>query len=362
LEATDKSIPGGFEEQWAKFALRNWNQAPVEDYVDSYKQVDGLTVGAMSSVEVVQLPGITEQDFILDVDLPHLSAKYYRITFPDDSTHLVTFFNGLTFKLFLKERSVWGMPVGETAALEAVTEDQKKGAHVQALVKIGGKWNDMEDWTDKPYRTYCRDKASERIEELVIIFSSSAYQPRNYVIKPQGLDPMVFASNIGCWQWEGTANTVNGESNYETLTTISEVVWERVPTEDAPDDGLLFEPYLTFQPLSGQVDWTASGTNGECTGSGGDRFLLGRGTGVGGLLQLYPYGLPGPHWREAFGLGPYGGQFTETCPDGTHEPIFLDFWFGFAAQQISIDGAAIHYEAVTEEDYMKVDFKAQSQP
>jgi hypothetical protein len=62
------------------------------------------------------------------------------------------FWNGVTTNLVLRDRPLGGLQYENDPA----SSEQTKGAHVTALIKIGGQWK-TENWTDLPYRTYCRD-------------------------------------------------------------------------------------------------------------------------------------------------------------------------------------------------------------
>jgi hypothetical protein len=51
------------------------------------------------------------------------------------------------------------------------------GAGVQAFVRIGSKWT-VEDWSDGRDVSFCRDKADQDVNELVIVLSNSSYANR----------------------------------------------------------------------------------------------------------------------------------------------------------------------------------------
>lgn len=95
---------------------------------------------------------------------------------------------------------------------------------VQALRKIGGKWQTPEDWTNDAFKTWCLDNQDERLEELLLIVSNSEANRSAEVPFLIGKDsPMKLAtSNVGCWRWFGTASlttqSVSGATTVESMT------------------------------------------------------------------------------------------------------------------------------------------------
>jgi hypothetical protein len=63
-----------------------------------------------------------------------------------------------------------------------------------------------EDWTNKPYKSFCRDVLAERIEELVLIISNSEFKDRNYKLKPPSEPAFLWMA------LQGTAGAVNYNS------------------------------------------------------------------------------------------------------------------------------------------------------
>jgi hypothetical protein len=76
---------------------------------------------------------------------------------------------------------------------------------VRALIRLEGQPWQEEDWTQTMSTVYCRDRNSERPEELVIIASNSEWQDRNDSFFAN--DFHLYVSHIGCWRWAGTATT-----------------------------------------------------------------------------------------------------------------------------------------------------------
>ncbi len=135
-------------------------------------------------------------------------------------------------------------------------------ANVQALIKIGDQWR-VEDWTGKQSTQFCRDQRDERLQELVIIISNTAWQDRSYQIGYyNGGNPKLYVSNVGCWKWNGTATGTYITKGFWTITTTANVSF----VYDAQSAGpLLPRRYLP----SGTLTWQLAGTNSGCMYSGG---------------------------------------------------------------------------------------------
>jgi len=312
LKANNAAITGGFEERWPEFVKYNCNREPV----DLYKQKDDLEAKAKATSDnFVVLVG-PDRRIMLDAAVKHLSAKYHYFVFGDDDVRSVAFYNGFTFKLSESENLgviefVW----------EPLEEDQKKGARVQALVRIEGRdWEEL-DWTDIPVKTFCRELADERVKELIIIFSNSEYEDRTHMIKPQDFDPLLWVSKMGCWRWEGTVNMTRiwrtGDRNVtETMTATT--VWEQQGRW--PDDSDAGGLGYVYEPVSGRADWQISGVDGECIISGEAKGLS-IVPPVGTYLVTNNYA-PAGEMHRAFEMQAFAAEeplmVTEkwSCPDG----------------------------------------------
>jgi hypothetical protein len=81
---------------------------------------------------------------------------------------------------------------------------------LQAVRKIGGQWQAPEDWTAEAYKQFCLDQKNERVEELLLIVSNSDPRPGsgNPFRFPTAFPLQVGTSNVACWGWLGTAQTV----------------------------------------------------------------------------------------------------------------------------------------------------------
>jgi len=274
LDAIDAALPGGFEVTWPSFALYNWNREPV----DYYSLWDDLPYSAWEIPVAARLDGEPDlalpQQEVKDLGLEHLSAWYYHYTFEDPGVRTVAFYNGLSFRLSRQANLIDPQLGPDVTAFvaEPLAPEERRGASVQALVKIGGGWQAPKDWTDKAGTVFCRDKVDERLEELVLIVSNGEHRRESatYLLKPQGDPPTLWLSNMGCWHWVGTADGSGGSGGL-AFSSSAQVTWERFydpdlcPGPDVPAGEPA--PKVCYRPTAGTVAWKES-VAGECTGGG----------------------------------------------------------------------------------------------
>ena len=305
LSAIDLAIPGGFEAIWPEFVRYNWNKKPQ----DEEYQWDGLPYGAYSVTDPVPLGTLP-----LPVELKHLSAQYYRLTFSDDNIRSVIFYNGLTFKLAEGEvPHVW--PNTKKYYPQVLTPEEMKGIGIHALIKVAGQDWKWEDWSYELSKGFCRDAKAERLEELVLIFSNSEFDQSspNYLLKPRGLNPLLLTSDMGCWQWKGTVNRTQAFLPGVTETWTSTVTFERM-TDGLPED-------QDYQVKEGSTQWAIHGQwfvpgYGGTTYEGSTNVTL---QPQNGTLITYNSHTGGSLYRALFGIGTCDGTLphTITLPDGT---------------------------------------------
>jgi hypothetical protein len=260
LDAVDKAIQGGFSEVWPRFITYNWNRAPY----DFYKQWDGLTTAAKEETIEATLGGAVLKEFdVGPTELPALSASYYHVKFTDAKVRSVAYYNGWPYKVVKKAAGQdQHLDYGKAYFAEAADPEQIKGASVTAYIKIDGNWR-KEDWTKKGEAGFCLDKKDERLQELVLIYGNSAHKPAGNVLTPTGERPKLVASNIGCWQWEGTVDLVarGCEGAVTWRLAASNLLWERMTSGTSPA--------VTYVLKRGTLNWTRVRTPCDCDDTGG---------------------------------------------------------------------------------------------
>lgn len=274
LKAVDGAIPGGFARHWQEFVKYNWNPNPPWAPLDQYRTLDDNTYHAarQSGFAPKAVSASPDQQVPLsNSELVHLSSAYYEFTF-DSSVSTLAFLNGFTYEL--KIENIDGAQVFTSTELGA-NEPVKKYGRVQALIKRVGKDWEMADWSNSPSRIFCLDDPNDRVERLVIILSNSDPDRNNLPIKPVNLSPRLWASNMGCWKWQGTASYISADG----MESISaNVTWEfagaqsgRPGTIGGAAAGQKYGAIgLFYLPLEGSITLRAQGTDSSgCVHSGG---------------------------------------------------------------------------------------------
>jgi hypothetical protein len=181
-----------------------------------------------------------------------------------------------------------------------------------------------EDWTFFPARTFCRDVAAERVEEVIII-STNSVPENNYKIEspssegpPPTWGPRMFVSDMGCARWEGSIESVAQGEGWQMTTSVDDLVLVRDPSQVFP----FRAPYgVNYIPISGTMDWTYTGSLGDCTVNGKELGLA--------LVQQHSFltiidVLEGPFARAATGSF-YPQQtflpYTQSCPGNPPENL-----------------------------------------
>lgn len=260
LDAVDKAIQGGFSEVWPRFIAYNWNRTPY----DYYKQWDGMSHSAKEETVEVSLGGAALKEFTAGPPrLVALSASYYHFRFNDPDVRSVAFYNGWSYRVVKKTVGQdQHLDYGKAYFAEAADPEQIKGASVTAYIKIDGNWR-KEDWTKKGEAGFCLDKKDERLQELVIIFGNSAHKPTGNVLSPPGERPVLMASNMGCWQWEGSVTAVFMEGGPKCPITwnldVPDMLWQRTKAGTT---------YVGYELKRGTLTWSVNGDCGSTHGGG----------------------------------------------------------------------------------------------
>jgi hypothetical protein len=318
LAAVDGVVQGRFQKAWPDFVLHNWNTPPV----DKYRKDDGLPDQADAyyppELSKITMQGQGQwQKAVASSEINHLGARYFHFTFNDPTVRSVGWYNGITANL--RQQAYYpgpGLPYhGETFFAGNPSDAEKKGAHVWAIYKIAGRatWEQPEDWTDRIFSGFCRDMTSERITDLVLIYSNSEWQDRAYKLDAPGLEPQLFMSNIGCWRWEGKATYQ--KTDMGTLVTKIEVdvAWER------HSFGGQYPLPTFFRLASATGKWTVSGSLGDCTASATGPFVVDPADEP--QMTIYDRIISGPALRAYSGRGQTNQTITYTmqCPKTSYQ-------------------------------------------
>jgi hypothetical protein len=268
------------ERWWPEFSRLSWNQTPIESFVpwDRF-DVGPVTDAYDSHLAELTLPAGGAVSFT-KLQLPTLSRTFRHVKVEGRPARL-TFDNSLA-----------GVP----------------RASVQALIKqADGKWR-TEDWTASPQVLLCPESATERVDELVLIFANSeAEETFSGIVPPRA--PELRASDAGCARYTGTASgtarTDNGGTVSNESWTVTGLTYTRVPGSSPP----------RFRLEAGSVTWQMQGTSGsgECTTRAGPvTFPVGAGTADGEIT----ISLVGTVTKYRV-FGTYVNQVTatRTCPD-----------------------------------------------
>lgn len=248
---------GGFEKVWPEFALRNWNGDPVDDY----QKLDQMKSRPKERGDTFLTGGAVDKYAPLGVELPHLSATYKHFVF-NDKVRSVAFLNGLTYKLSTTPRVLHdAFDLGLQYQWETIPAEQKRGASIQAIVKRNGKWEQPEDWTDVPYKPFCRQKPEENIEEIVLIIANANFDETS-VLKIPGLAPLVIATDMGC-RWEGS---LEGEASTHYSAAVGPFKIKYDLTREPRDPMETKDFFLGyFYNTSGHASWSSVGAAGPCS-------------------------------------------------------------------------------------------------
>ena len=182
LEGIEKTLRdsglGGFEDQWPKFALDNWNR---ERPYRKYYEWDKLGYKASQHEFRANLGGAGWQTVQLGYDLPILSADYQRWDFTGDQN-----IRGILFQ---------NTDAGKTAT-----------ASIKMIVKIKGQeWRaaEAEDLARTEEKFFCRDKAEEDVEEVILVITNRGFLSSDPQIQDQGKFNL-FYSALPCSDWTGS--------------------------------------------------------------------------------------------------------------------------------------------------------------
>jgi len=319
LEAIDSVLRasgwGGFEDQWPKFALDNWNrEAPYRKYRDW----DNLTHRALQYGFEATLNGTGWQAVALRYDLPILSADYRRWD-------------------FTKDPDVRGILFANADA------GNDPNASIQAIVKIKGQpWRAAEDWSRDKEKFFCRDNAAEDVEELILVIANRGFRAGDPRIQDKG-KVQLYYSAAACSDWTGSTTYRLERRSAQELHVV-----------DAAGEGLRFHIDLTdnrgfWRAIAGtvtaRVTHTSPFEDGTCTQTASKSYdVKNHGYFVilpaaGGALEFRGDGTaPGvpPTISVTITCSSSSGSFTSTVD----VPDYGIQWFNTGAAAWPVDSAA----------------------
>ena len=342
VEAVEAALAskGGMKAVWPEFALTLWNDAANQN-LDDFSRWDGYDFGLAPVFErrAGVPPAHPEAGKLKTIDVNQRgqgreSFKMLQnaLDRPGGST-ASDFYEIQPRSIFFEHLKFSDPTVSSVYFFNPVAVIPGHGfIKVQARKKIGGTWRDTEDWTDEPYKQFCRDKQDERLEELLIVISNSQVDRANETpFRFPKLVPMqTSSSNVGCWKWVGRASsvvtgTVPGPSESTARGNVTFEVASMLPGR------------LRFETSIGNVGGDSRATLGACTltSVGAPR--------AAGRLPL-PDGTIDFNLDLDLGFGQIGGQApdrklitlassstlsttnTLVCPTGTQTSVFDTTW------------------------------------
>ena len=333
--AVKYALPANYQDIfWASFLLTLWNKTPYPTFFQTYDEFTEVVKPEWSAAVPVST---SEHEYIKEMsgDLPTGAVRYYHFTFPDSSVRSLAFLNGLTFNM--RKDSLWNSQYGSEFSVEAdqtyasdpLSDEEQQGIVMFAMYKAVGKttWDFLPISADE--KSYCADTQG-KIEDLVVVLSNGDFDHPDRVVKPLGLNTMLYANNMPCAQYQGTSRIALYNDGVTTTYSAVNIVYKSFSTDTISD---MTFPYVYFALQSASVNWSISGTDSVgCTYSGSGNFSVDPHPGAGtDQIVLYSGVLVGsPSYRAYHGFGsPNEGEtitYTYTC-DGTSTEASKEAYF-----------------------------------
>jgi len=202
LEAGLRS-QGGLKDVWPKFARALWLD-PDNPSLSSVLTADGYDWGLARALrgEARAFARRPQSDSAIgQAGAPHATFKLFKSALSAGALQLPP-------RSFVVDRLVFGDDnVSAVYFANPMATQSIDGVRLDAVVKIGGQWRAVEDWTHELSKEWCRDKRDERIEEIVLIASYGTGDRSAAPVVLSADAPMaIYTSNVGCWRWQGEAS------------------------------------------------------------------------------------------------------------------------------------------------------------
>ena len=281
VQAIDAGIPGGFAARWPEFALYCWNQPDV----DQFKQWDGVPVGLNphTANPYIELQSGNGTRTLPSRSVDPLAMSYVYVNVKNDAIKRIEIQNQ------------------EPTA-------QSGTPKTQAWIKLADGTTRHEDWTEKPRPVFCRDKASENVVELLILYTNSGPDDNGAPIVWD--DGKIVYDSIGCGGFDGTVHETGHPGNGLNETIDVTASFRLV----SPDQTTLTEYYAA----QFTVRYFLTGTLGSCTVTMGPitrTFSFDSSTAGQSSLVIDKSVTPAAYYAE--GDWALQGNQTTACPDGT---------------------------------------------
>jgi len=282
---------------WPQFAVHLWNQPPF----DQFKRWDNIAAWATVNTRDLDLKGQPDDTEVFGEDaLPGLSAEIYQFVIKDSSIRTLAIFNGFTYALSYDTVDGFGREV----VASPLADDARKGGHLHALLKINGTWETTpRDWTDRPYVVISLDDPDKRVDDILVVLTNADPDPQRS-LQYTGLPPHVFMTNLSVLApWEGGVDFQIADGGITQTFQATGIRFEpqvgtpgSAVTEFAYDSNLkLWATHYTLA-AGGQIKYHVSGSQGDCTYSGGGTKQLASGSMLN-QLTLFPFLWEGPAYR-----------------------------------------------------------------
>ena len=188
LEAIQAAV--SLSDKWPDFALDCWNQPSV----DRFKQWDQISAALdpQSAEPFLELSSDGDSFDLPSRSVPHLAMSYAYVKVEKDT---------------IKWIGIQTQPLAQSSG----------STKVSAWIKLADGTTRIEDWTGKDRVVFCRDKASQRVSELMILYTNSSSDPDGQAAVWN--DGKVMYDSIGCG-YHGTVHLARHEPDGSFDETI----------------------------------------------------------------------------------------------------------------------------------------------
>jgi hypothetical protein len=292
VAAVESAIPGGFEARWPDFALHCWDQ----DDLDEFKQWDNLTPGLdRGSAEPFVWPDSPDGSQTLSSrSVDPLAMRYSFFQFDLDT---------------IKRVEIQVPKLAQSSPY----------AKVQAWIKLADGSTRTEDWTKKEHVVFCRDKDSQKVKEVLMLYTNST--PDLLGDATVWNEGKITWDSIGCG-YHGTVHVVL----HDTADSLDETTDATATFLHVPDG----DYGTTVQYAAGEYTVRYQGTqdlNG-CTDSVGPAEHTFSGNDAFASLLTFDTSTSPPTYSAACAFL-FAATETEVCPTGTsqHQSAAVGLWW-----------------------------------